>query len=290
MSLTQAPRTTAPAQGWAVRTSPAGEVVSRIAIRVLILFGVVFLMAPLIVIMVTSFNIAPALDFPPKQWSLSSYENISGQIYQSFFVSVELALLCTAGSLLLAVTASFALVRGRLPLTRGLETFFRAPLQVPQIVMGLALFQMFVLTQTSLGISLQAKLTGLVIAHIVLVTPYILATSVARIATMDAELEEAALGLGARPFVIFFRVTLPVVRQALIASAVLAFLVSFDNVPLSLFLSGPGMTTLPVALFNESESSLSSSIYAAASLTVVFSLVVTAILDRFIGLRSVLRR
>ena len=277
-------------QGWAVRSSPFREVLSGVGIRVLICFGVVFLLAPLAVIVVTSFNISPALDFPPKRWSLSSYHGISSQIYHSFFVSVQLAVLATAASLVLAVPAAFALVRGRLPVARGVETFFRTPLQVPQIVMGLALFQLFVMTYNSLGISLQAKLTGLVIAHVVLVTPYVLATSTARIAAVDAELEEAALGLGARPFVIFFRITLPVVRQALIASAVLAFLISFDNVPLSLFLSGPGMTTLPVALFDESLLALSSSIFAAASLTVVFSLVVTAVLERFIGLRSALRR
>lgn len=274
---------------WRVRTTPFGDRLARTAVRALVLFGVVFLLAPLVVIVVTSFNVAPALAFPPRNWSLSSYGHISASLYEAFLVSVQLAVVATLVSMALAVPAAFALVRGRIPGARVLETFLRGPLQVPQIIMGLALYE-FMVVLDGFGVPLQARFAGLVVAHVVLVTPYILATAVSRVAAIDRETEEAAAGLGARPAVVLFRVVMPAIRQALIASGLLAFLVSFDNVPLSLFLTVPGGTTLPVELFNQSESSLSPTIYAAASATVLFSLVFTAVLDRLVGLRNALRR
>ena len=105
---------------------------------------------------------------------------------------------------------------------------------------------------------------------------------------MDMEL--AAANLGASPFRIFLQISLPAIRQAVVASSILAMLISFDNVPLSLFLVGPGATPLPVQLFSLSEQNLTPTLYAAATLTVVFSIVVTAILEKVVGLRTALQR
>jgi putative spermidine/putrescine transport system permease protein len=289
-ALDTRPMTSRSGETWEIRQSRLPDLVTRLGARLLVTLGAVFLAAPLIVIVITSFNVAPALDFPPRRWSFSSYQQISAQLYHSFLVSMELAAIGTAVSLVLAIPCAFALVRGRLPGRRAAEAMFRGPLQVPQIVMGLALFQFYVLTRNQLGLPLSTSLWGLVIAHVVLITPYALAACVARISALDLELEEAATSLGARATVVFLRVTLPTIRQSVISSALLAFLVSFDNVPLSLFLTSPGSTTLPVALFNESESSLSSVVYAAAALTVAFSLLVTVALDRMVGLRAALKK
>jgi putative spermidine/putrescine transport system permease protein len=237
-----------------------------------------------------SFNRVPALDFPPREWTLSSYRSISPLLYHAFLFSIELAVVSTVVSLVLAVPAAFALVRGRIPGFRSVEALLRAPLQVPQLLIGLAIYQFYVLVGTLFGLSLRASFTGLLIAHVVLLTPYVLVACTARIAAMAPDPEEAAASLGATPRRIFFTVTLPTIRQALIAAGILAFLTSFDNVPLSLFLTAPGSTTLPVALFEETQTTLSAVVYAAASLAVVFGLVVTALLDRLTGLRTALRR
>src|SRR5262249_22967456 len=145
--------------------------------------------------------------------------------------------------------ASFWLARSRGLLPRAADTLFRSPLQVPQIVLGMSLYQAYVLYQLVSGFSLRATFLGLLAAHIVLVTPYALATCVSSIEGRGRDLELAAANLGASPLRVFIQVSLPGIRQALVASAVLAVLISFENVPLSLFLVGSGATPLPVQLF-----------------------------------------
>lgn len=257
---------------------------------VLGLFAIIFLLAPMIVIVLASFNQAPALDVPPRHWSLASYEEISRALYESFFTSVRLAALATLISVALAVPLSFWLGRTRGPLVSGADAFFRSPLQVPQIVLGVSLYQSFVLYQQLSGISLRATFAGLLFAHVILVTPYVVAVCVSSIQGRGVDQELAAASLGASPMRIFFQVSLPAIRQALVASSILAMLISFDNVPLSLFLAGPDATPLPVQLFSLSEQNLTPSLYAAATLTVAFSIVITALLEKLVGLRNALQR
>ncbi|WP_324274906.1 ABC transporter permease [Blastococcus brunescens] len=171
-----------------------------------------------------------------------------------------------------------------------MDTFFRSPLQVPQIILGMALYQSYVMYQVISGASLRGTFLGLLAAHVILVTPYVIVTCVASIEGRGQDLELAAASLGASPFRVFVQISLPVIRQALIASAVLAILISFDNVPLSLFLAGGGVTPLPVQLFALSEQNLTPSLYAAATLTVAFSIVITILLEKFVGLRKALQR
>jgi putative spermidine/putrescine transport system permease protein len=254
------------------------------------IFSLVFLLAPMAVIVLASFNRAPALDVPPRSWSLASYSAISDALYQSFFVSVRLAVLATLISVVLAVPLSFWVARTRGMVASSADTFFRSPLQVPQIVLGVSLYQSFVFYQQLSGVSLRASFTGLLFAHVILVTPYVIAVCVSSIQGRGMDQELAAANLGASPLRIFLQISLPAIRQAVIASSILAMLISFDNVPLSLFLVGPGATPLPVQLFSLSEQNLTPTLYAAATLTVVFSIVITAVLEKLVGLRSALQR
>jgi putative spermidine/putrescine transport system permease protein len=250
----------------------------------------VFLLAPMVVIVLASFNRAPALSVPPQHWSLSAYSSIPSVIYQAFVFSIELAVIASAVSMLIAVPVTFWLVRTRGTRVRVADTFFRSPLQVPQIVLGLSLYQSFVIYQEMSGVSLRATFLGLVIAHIILVTPYVISTCVSSLEGRGRDPELAAANLGASPLRVVLQVSLPGIRQGLIAAGMMATLVSFDNVPLSLFLVGSNATPLPVELFTLAEQNLTPTLYAAATLTVLFSIILTALLEKFVGLRNALQR
>ncbi|SIT40749.1 putative Binding-protein-dependent transport systems inner membrane component [Paraburkholderia piptadeniae] len=271
--------------------SRAGDFACRWGVRVLLAATVLFLIAPLVSVIGTAFNAPPLIMFPPQHWSLESFRQIPDIWYQAFYTSIEVALAAALIGSLIAVPASFALVRGALPGRGVFEALFRSPLQVPQIVLSVGMYQYYAeLSAWNEHLSI-GGFTGLVIAHTILVAPYIVGTTLARIAAIDPALEEASTGLGASSLKTFRSVTLPLVRPALTASFILAFVVSFDNVTLSLFLSADSTSsTLPVTLFSAIELSASPVIFAAAALTVALSVAVTFVLGRVIGIRAVATR
>lgn len=260
------------------------------ALYLLTAAGVVYLLAPSIVLTGVSFNEFPHLSFPPAEWTLASYGKIPAVLYDAFFLSVQIAIVATLISTVLAVPACYWLARSSGTLPRFLDAFVRSPLQIPHIILGLSLYQIYVMYEGISGIALRSQFWGLLAAHVILVTPYVVVTCVSRIESEGRELENAAAGLGASPISVFFRISLPAIRQALIASSMLGVLVSFDNVPISLFLAGPSTTPLPVQLFTMSEHELRPSLYAAATLTMLVSLVVVLLLEKVVGLRSALRQ
>jgi putative spermidine/putrescine transport system permease protein len=262
----------------------------HVALYVLTALGVVYLVAPSVVLAGVSFNEFPHLSFPPAHWTLASYSQIPAVLYDAFFLSVKVAVIATLISTVLAVPACYWIARRPGALPRFLDAFVRSPLQIPHIILGLSLYQIYVVYEGFSGIALRSQFIGLLAAHIILVTPYVVVTCVSRIESEGRELENAAAGLGASPLSVFFRVSLPAIRQALIASSMLGVLVSFDNVPISLFLAGPSTTPLPVQLFTMSEHELRPSLYAAATLTMLVSLVVVLLLEKLVGLRSALRQ
>jgi putative spermidine/putrescine transport system permease protein len=268
-----------------------GDFACRWLVRVLLLLGAVFLALPLIAVVIAAFNAPPVMMFPPAQFSLESFRQIPPTWYDAFFTSIELACLAAAIGMLITVPAAFALVRGRLPGRGAIELLFRSPLQVPQIVLSVSIYQYYVVLQDLMGGNFIGGFTGLLIAHTLLVSPYILSTMLARIGSINPSIEEASEGLGARPARTFFRVTLPLVRPALTAALILAFVISFDNVTLSLFLSADSSaSTLPVTLFSAIELSASPVIFAAAALTILLSVFITFSIEKLIGLRATLAR
>jgi putative spermidine/putrescine transport system permease protein len=271
--------------------SRAGDFACRWGVHLLLAATVLFLIAPLISVIGTAFNAPPLIMFPPQQWSLESFRQIPDIWYQAFYTSVEVALAAALIGSSIAVPAAFALVRGVLPGRSVFEALFRSPLQVPQIVLSVGMYQYYAeLSAWNEHLSI-GGFTGLVIAHTILVTPYIVGTMLSRITAIDPALEEASAGLGASALKTFRSVTLPLLRPALTASFILVFVVSFDNVTLSLFLSADSTSsTLPVTLFSAIELSASPVIFAAAALTIALSVAVTFVLGRVIGIRAVATR
>lgn len=264
--------------GW----SKFGDRFAKYFVGVVIVVVLAYVLLPLVTLAGASFNSPPSLSFPPEHWSLASYGQISELMYTSFVNSVELAVAATLTGVVLALPAAFGIVRGLGRRGRTfLEVVFKAPLQAPQLILGVGLYILYINVSRPIATSF----AGLFFAHIILVSPYILSTLVVQVAKLDTAQEEAAAGLGASPLRIAVTVLLPNVRQAIIAAAILSFLVSFDNLPLSLFLQGANNPTLPVVLFDTTLISLTPTLYAAATLTVLVSLLITFVLDRLVGLR-----
>lgn len=240
----------------------------------------VFLLAPVLVTIPISFSADPYLSFPPSGWSLRWYRAAftGGAVLDAFGTSVVLALIVTALSILIALPAAIALVRLRWGFVDALEGFLTAPLLLPAIVLGLAILIVFA------PLGLLATFPGLVAAHLVVTLPYALRVLSTALSGTSLAAEEAAATLGASPLRVFWRVTLPAIRPGLAASAALCFLVSFDEVVISLFLTGPRLTTLPVWMFHHVENEADPLVAAVSVLLIALTLVIVLVVDRTAGL------
>ena len=276
----------------AFRPSAVSLLLDRVlgwAVVGLVVLGVLFLLAPLVAVVGASFNPFPSVHFPPVRVTLASYRDIDPNLYRSFVTSIQLSVLSTLIGAAIALPAALGLARGGQPrLAVAADSVFRSPLQVPELVVAVALFHFYVVIYDLAGIPLRGTFAGLVVAHALLVTPYMLVALHARLVALGTRLEEAAEGLGETPWWTFLRITVPMMRPGLIAAGTLSFLVSFDNVAVSLFLAGPGASPFPVALFTASELSVSPAIYAAATVALLASMIVTFAVERLVGLRTVL--
>ncbi len=201
----------------------------------------VFLIAPIIVIVLASFNSTPFLQFPPQGWSLRWYTRFFDQPrwYEAAVLSLQVAIVVTIAATALGTLAAIGLVRGRTRARAALELFFVSPMVVPVIVMAVGLY--FLLAP----LRLTGTATALCLGHTVAATPVVLVIVAAALRLSDGSLELAARSLGATWWRTLRYVTVPSVAPAIAAAAAFAFLVSFDEVVLAVFLGGPDATTLP---------------------------------------------
>ena len=242
----------------------------------------VFLLAPIAVVVVFALNPTPFIQFPPVGVSLRWFEKFfaSRDFMHALGFSLEVAILTTVSATVLGASAALALARGNLPGTRLIVATMLSPLMLPAILTGLALFQTYVLLDVG------RPTWGLVAGHTLVTLPYVVRTTLAVLHNFDLRLEEAAQNLGASPLRTFFEVTLPLIKPGVLAGAIFAFIVSFDQFPVSLFLVSPGNETLPVTLFNYLKFDLDGTIGAASVVSIVLAFVVVIGLDRTVGLRS----
>lgn len=241
-----------------------------------------FLVAPLLVIAVFATNPTPFIQFPPVgitgRWFAKFWA--SPEFTGSLLLSVEVATAVLALSMLVGGAAAFGLARGRLPGAHVLVALFLTPLMLPAILTGLALFQLL------LAVGIGRPIWALVLGHTVVAVPYVIRTTLAVLADFDRRIEEAAAVLGASPARVFAEVTLPLIRPGIFAGGVFAFITSFDQFPISLFLVTPGRETLPIVMFNFMKFDLDGTIAAAAMVSILLAIAVVFIIDRFVGLRA----
>ena len=229
-----------------------------------------FLYAPLLFLVVFSFNstrqYAVFTGFSTRWYAALANDP---RLVDGFFLSLKVALISATLATVLATLAAYALVR--LGKFRG-RTFFsgmvHAPLVMPEVIIGMSLLLLMAGAQRAIGWPDRGMLT-IIFGHILLGMAYATVVMQSRLLEMDKSLEEAAMDLGCRPGQVFFLVTLPNIVPALIAAWLLTFTLSFDDVVVSEFLSGPGVTTLPQVIFSYARRGVNPSIYAAATLLLV---------------------
>lgn len=253
-----------------------------IAFRLLIVILLAFLLAPIVVVMVFAFNSSSFLEFPLTGFSLKWFQSFftSEQFMTSFFLSLRLAVITSVVAMIIGTMAAIVLVRGDFPGADLLSALFLSPLMLPAILTGLALFQFYVL------LGWPRTFTGLLVAHIIVTVPYLIRTVTAVLQGSNMALEEAARSLGASQVRTFFEITLPLIRPGVIAGGIFAFIVSFDQFPVSLFLVHSGLTTLPIQLFNYLKFSFDPTIAAAAVVSVVMSVAVVLVIEWTVGLQE----
>jgi putrescine transport system permease protein len=237
-------------------------------------FGFAFLYVPILAMIAYSFNASrlvtvwDAAHSPTLKWYGELFQN--DQILTAAALSFRIAAVNATGAVILGTLAAFALVRyGRFrgrTLFAGLAT---APMVLPEVITGLSLLLLFVAMEQAFGWPAGRGATTITLAHVTFSMAYVIVVVQSRLETVDRSLEEAAMDLGARPWKVFFVITLPLIAPAIASGWVLAFILSWDDVVITSFVSGPGATTLPMLIFSKVRLGVSPDINALATILVL---------------------
>lgn len=254
-------------------------------VRALAWAGLLFLIGPLFVIVPVSFSSAQYLTFPPPGFSLRWYERFfsSSTWIDSIVVSLQVAVLSSIVTMILAVLASIPLVREEFRGKMIIYGLLLAPMIVPLIVTAIAVYFLFV------SIGLSGTILAISIGHAVVVMPLVIIIVSATLQGFDIRIERAAISLGAGPMQAFIRVTLPVIAPGILSGGAFAFLTSFDELMIPLFLGGPETQTLAVRIWHSVVLEIEPTIAAASTFLIglaLLVLVVTSLLTRIAKKRS----
>jgi putrescine transport system permease protein len=245
--------------------------------------GFAFLYVPILAMILYSFNASrlvtvwDSVNSPTLAWYVELFHN--DQVLDAARLSFRIASVNASGAVILGTLAAFALerytrFRGRTLF--GLLT--TAPMVLPEVITGLSLLLLFVALDQAIGWPSGRGATTITIAHMTFSLAYVVVVVQSRLATVDRSLEEAAMDLGARPWKVFFVITLPLIAPAIASGWVLAFILSWDDIVITSFVSGPGSTTLPQLVFSKVRLGVSPDINALATILVLIVTIGVAIL------------
>ena len=242
--------------------------------------ALLFLLGPFVVVIVAGFSADETLRFPPQSYSLKWLGHVFTveSFQRSLGVSLGVGLGSTTLALLLGVPVAYALSRHPFKGAEWVRATLTLPVIVPGIIVGLALLNHGVL-------ALNWPVTmSLLIGHTTLLVPYTVRVVGASLANLRLDIDDAALTLGATRWQAFVKVVLPNIRGGVAAAFVLAFITSFNQVPVSLFLTGPGVSTLPIDMLAYMETSYDPSIAALSTLLVLFTIALVAATEKLLGI------
>ncbi|MCL4515659.1 MAG: ABC transporter permease [Firmicutes bacterium] len=239
-----------------------------------------FLMFPMLVILLSSFDTREYMSFPPGGFTLRWYANILNVelFMQGMKTSFSVGILATVLALMLGVPAAYALTRLDFRGKSLLDSILLSPLIVPEIVLGMGLLQILVMVRAF------PLYPALLIGHVVIVLPYAIRVTMASLINLGPGVEEAARSLGANGVRAFFRAVLPNIRTGLLAASLLSFITSFNNVPISIFMTGPNVTTLPIQMMIYSEYYFDPTIASISVVMLLLTLLLVYAMERSIGL------
>ena len=235
-----------------------------------------FLYLPILIMALMSFNASPFYQLP-FEWTTKWYEDLSrnAQLLAATWNSIEIAIMSTVISTLLGTTASIALFRYEFAGKKMLQALLFPPIAIPWLITGTAMLIFF------FGVGIGRGLHAILLGHVALALPYVIVVVSARLQTFAPELEEAARSLGASQWQVTMRVTLPWIMPGVIAGALFAFAVSFDQFVVSYFLATPGESTLPVEIYAAIRKGFTPEINAVSTIIIAVSMGVMLITARF---------
>jgi len=234
------------------------------------LFGFVFLYAPIISLIIFSFNKSKLVTVWAG-FSTKWYTELLNdpQILGAAWISIKIGFISATLALVFGTLAAFVLVRlGKFRIKGLLTGMITAPLVMPEVITGLSLLLLFVAMEASFGWPAGRGMFTIIIAHTTFCMAYVAVVVQARLVDMDDSLEEAALDLGAKPVRVFFDITLPVISPALVSGWLLAFTLSLDDLVIASFVSGPGASTLPMVIFSKVRLGVSPDVNALATIMI----------------------
>ena len=245
---------------------------------------VTFMLAPIVVVCLVAFTPHGYLSLPVDGFSLRWFRAIARypEFVNAFWISLWLGAVSSLIALLFAVPAALAIARHQFPGREALSALFMSPLMIPHVVLGIAFLRFF--TQTGLS----GTFTALLVSHIVVVFPFALRLTLAAATGMDRSVEMAAVSLGADDWTLFRRVTLPLILPGVVSGWALAFIQSFDEVTMTVFLAAPGIETLPVRMFLYIQDNIDPLVTSVSASVIAITMVALVLLDRFYGLERVL--
>jgi putative spermidine/putrescine transport system permease protein len=265
---------------------PLSDVIGAVALIALAVVALGALLLPMVVVVLVSFDSGPLLRFPPEEFSFERYAALAHLrgFLESIGLSLGVALVTVAIDLLLGVPAAITLVRGRFWGKEFVLGFLQSPIMVPDIVVGIAL--LFFLSFIGVNVSVEL----MVLSHVVITLPFVVRLIYARMQSADKTLEEAAEDLGAGRWQVFWHVVFPYLLPGVVGGSVLAFLLSFDNLAVSIFTAPVIHPPLPVYLFNLLLYKIDPIVAPIATLQIVITFIVLAIAARTVGTTALLGR
>ncbi|CCD93692.1 putative ABC transporter (permease protein) [Bradyrhizobium sp. ORS 375] len=252
----------------------------QIVMTVIAVLALILIVSPSLVVVIVSFTSGFSLKFPPPGYSTRWYVELwnAWQLQFAARNSVVVALWSTGLSIVLGVAAALAISRSKTLTAKLLDSLFMSPLVLPALAFGLAALMFFSL------IGLPVSLLTLVIGHTIVCVPYVVRNTVAALAQLEPTLLESSAILGASRLYTFRRIVLPLIRPGIISGAFIAFMSSFDNVPVSLFLRDAATDMLPIRMWQDLEGKLDVTIAALSSVLIIATVALMAIMERATGL------
>lgn len=263
-----------------------GDTVGRFAYKAWVFLVFAFVALPLVVTFAVAVFADRTISFPPSGFSFQwfSVAFTSETFRDAFVLSIQLAFGTMIGGLLFGIPAAVAIARNEFRGKEFIQTLLLSPLMIPAVVIGAAVFLYFIELEILTGIQFAGTFYGLLLAHILVAIPWVVRLVTASLVGMDRSVEEASANLGATPLVTFVKITLPIIKPAIVAAALFSFVFSFADLEKSMFLVGPGRQTLSVAILTYLEWSLDPTIMAVAAAQILIIGVALVISDHYVKL------
>ncbi len=239
-----------------------------------------YLLAPVIIVLLVSFSPTESLVIPTTKFSLRWYKEVfyTYGLVDSFIFSLKLAFSAAFLVPFIGIPCAYAIVRYEFKFKNIIEIYLLSPILIPSIIIGISLLNFFV------SLSMRGSFLSILISHMLLGLPYIMRTVVASLSGVSIDVEEAAATLGASRFIIFTKITLPLMASGVIAGVLFVFVISFGELNASIFLTGSNTVTLPVQIFSFLQWSSSPVIASISAIQILFIFVAAIIIDKILGL------